>query len=176
MRHCTRSPRSYHNWGQVGHCTEVWGTDNKDFVLKPEGWIHRDPVLVDQGSATTEVRKVTAQSLWDSKRKHIIATGGLSSEESGALNIGACHSWGQTGQMHRGWGDGQQRLGIRTSKLCLRAPMHWASHPGIARAGQQLHRGRSDRQKELGNRTSGLALSDQQTVRQGMPVPRGTAH
>ena len=60
---CTRSPRSYHNWGQVGHCTKVWETDNGDFVLKPEGWTHRDPVLMEQGSATTEARKVTAQSL-----------------------------------------------------------------------------------------------------------------
>ena len=47
--------------------------------------------------------------------------------------------------------------------------------PGL-RTGQSLHKGRSDRQKGLDNRTSGLALSDQQTVGQGMPVPRGTAH
>ena len=72
--------------------------------------------------------------------------------------------------MYRGWGDRQRKLGFRTSKLCLRAPMHWASHPGIARAGQSLHKGRSDRQKELGNRTSGLALSDQQTARHACPT------
>ena len=47
--------------------------------------------------------------------------------------------------------------------------------PGL-RTGQPLYKGRSDSQKGLDNRTSGLALSDQQTVGQGMPVPRGTAH
>ena len=47
--------------------------------------------------------------------------------------------------------------------------------PGL-RTGQSLHKGRSDRQKGLGDWTSGLALSDQQTVGQGMPVPLGTAH
>ena len=61
MRHCTWGPRSHHKWGHVGHCIEVWATDNGDFVLKPEGWAHRDPVLMDQGSATTEARQVTVQ-------------------------------------------------------------------------------------------------------------------